>query len=473
MENYQSILWNIKWKLSRRNAKKRIYLQFVDLIQMEFERGNVPFGLKMPAIRTLASVFKVKPHVVERAYAFLVSKDHVLYAVPGIGTFMHTPVMKDGHIKEVLFGKFKFNKTLGKSVEEDTKGVMNILTIGSVYQPPRSKTYEVFNDIHHQKDTIEVRTHGKYYFPEALKILKNRGIIDNEDQLCIIPRGFALYKVMRCLIKDGDDVVSVSEADLQFMELCRNLHLKVSITGADEKGMSADGLERICKEKDVKVVIIRPRPDFPVPVSMKKDRWKQIVALSVKFNFCLLVMDYDYEFCRSGAKDLQISLQTATVVYIAPLSNLTLQFHQIGMVAGPKDFISLLNKRVKKCYDGGDYLLERGMAGLCASGELSSYVRTVNKRCKAGEYSLDVIFKSYIADEAHLILPDWGTFAFVGLNAPLNPVSISALLDTELYHNEGNLWFNPDAPVNALRISLCIDRWNPVEIIFKGIRGGN
>jgi len=470
VENHQILLWNIKWKLCRKNAEKRIYLQIVDLIQMEFNKGNVPFGLKMPAIRTLAFVVNVKPHVVERAYTFLVSKDDVLYAIPGIGTYMHNPVMEDERMKEVLFSKFIFNKTQGKIVERDKKR-MNVLTLGAVYQLPPSKTHEIFNGLIHQKDAIELGAHGKYFFPEALKILRGRRIIDNEDQLCIIPRGLALYKVLRCLMNSGDHVVAVSEEDIPFMDLCRHLHLNISITGADEKGMSADRLERICKQKHVKVVMVRPRPDFPMPVSMKQDRWKQIVALSVKFNFCLLVMDYDYEFCRSAGKDLGISLQTATVVYISPLSNLTLQFHDIGMVAGPKDFISMLNQRVKKCFDGEDNLLERGMAGLCASGELNSYVRTVNKRCKVGEYNLDFIFHSYIEDEAHLILPNWGTFAFVGLAAPLNPHSIKPLLETELYHNEGNLWFNPDAPVNAIRISLCLDRWNPVELMFKGIRG--
>ncbi|MGM3135826.1 hypothetical protein, partial [Bacillus cereus group sp. Bc238] len=40
----------------------------------------------------------------------------------------------------------------------------------------------------------------------------------------------------------------------------------------------------------------------------------------------------------------------------------------------------------------------------------------------------------------------------------------------DLYYQEENAVFRVEKPLDALRISLCIRNWNPLESFFKNIR---
>lgn len=472
MRNNVSLKWNIRWRFANAKSKVAYYKQLVSFIRKEFEKGNYPENYRMPAIRKLARYLGVSIYQVETAYAILISSNEVLYTTGTRATFMFkNKALKElGNPKDrIMLAKLPFHAQdfLVSNIEK-----LNVITLGSTYPCGPLEILKKLKDGYLLKDSKRLKAPGQYLFPEAYRILKQRNLLSNDQQFCIVPSGKALYTVLESLIQPGAVVVSVSQEDVTAIETFFQLHLNSVFTGADEEGMLLESLEAICRTHPVRAVFLRPVLDFPGFSCLSSERIEQLMRLAERYKFWILMMDEDHEFssfCLLRDNDL---LNSGYMIYISNLSKLCRVFHEIGLVAGPVDFIAALKKASKKHFIGWDRFMERSIVSLYSSPTIKSDINKISSKCSSGSYALNSIFHNSFIKNAQLVFPKAGTFALIFFRPPIDSRMVESLRKTELYCQEENAVFRVGKPLDALRISLCIRNWNLLESFFKNVRCG-
>lgn len=69
------------------NDKTPIYIQIMDLIKSDIVSGKIKIGDKLPSVRELATMLKVNPNTLQRAYQEL-EREGIVYTQRGMGTFV-------------------------------------------------------------------------------------------------------------------------------------------------------------------------------------------------------------------------------------------------------------------------------------------------------------------------------------------------------------------------------------------------
>ncbi|WGQ07531.1 GntR family transcriptional regulator [Pedobacter gandavensis] len=460
--------WSLSLKLGLHPIEESSYEQLIDLIAQEYDRENYPDDFMMPSVRNLSVFLGVKRNFVVQAYRHLVEKKEILYTQHRVGTFMFEPSISF-HIAEVARrAQFSFNTRSAISAKSGQPQLMNILSLGNTY-PVQLVDVLDLRDKNRAGNALAAAHTEHWKAKDVLGVLRAKKLINNKQQFCMIPDGKAVYKVLKTMTCPRDVLIISSRNDTALLEAAAQLRLNVDFSGADKQGMSAGKLEEICMQKKVKVVFVRLEPDFPVPHRMEEKRWTQLVRLSERFGFCLMVLDDDYEFCGKKNAGPGLSLSTGNVIYIAPYSKVYSIFHKTSMVAGPENFIAALKKQVKKIVVRWNHSPEKAlMAGVSAS-ELRNQLKRSNQSCKKAAFNLKMIFNNYLVDHAYLILPATGTFGFLKFKSPLTGLPMATFLRHSLYQEQENFSFDPKKPVDGFRISLFITDWASLENTMKMI----
>lgn len=461
--------WNVNWEFCLLSNGETIYKWLVALIAQEYRQRNYPDHFMMPSVRKLSNYLSVKRHLVERAYRHWIKRKEILYTLDRVGTFMFKYADERLDIAVARHAQFPFNlQPLINSTGQEHQ-LTNILTLGSTYRNQYLNILALSRKDVSLNAVSIAKSQVSWFSDEALQLLKKRELIHNEQQFCIIPDGKALYKVLKTITSPEDMLVITSRNDSQVIDAAGPLRLNLSFCSSDDQGMSATQLEELCKQKTVKVVLVRPGPDFPIPVCMEVARWEQIVHLSERYGFCILVLDEDAEFRSVKCPSLPISLRGGHVIYLSPFSKVSPVLQKIGMVAGPEDFIASLIHKTKKIVFGWDRSTEKALLGALSRSELSAELEKSIQACKMGAFSLNLLFRNYLEDYADLIFPGCGTFAVLKFNMPLKELPVARFQDHSLYQEGENFSFDPQQPIDLIRISLFIEDWTSVEFSLKMI----
>ncbi|MCX2453391.1 hypothetical protein OQX61_19125 [Pedobacter sp. PLR] len=460
--------WNVNWKSKFGPDREASQKQLISLIDWEYKRGNFPDRFRMPSIRTLAKFLGLQREQVANAYSYWITRKKILYTRNRVGTYMYAHPQTRPAIAVASSAEFFFHlKPAGRSAYQEHQS-MNILTLGKTYRV-RCQGLSALNNLPGAENSLSAANANEIRFLNgALGILRKRALVNNAQQFCLISNGQAIYQVLKMITNPEDLMVMTSVNDLHLVETAAQLRLNLAFSEADQQGMSVTKLEEICREKAVKVVFIRPEPDFPIPLSMDAARWNQVVSLSKQYGFCILVLEEDYEFRCKKTPPVTISLEGGQVIYISPYSKVFRSLHQIGMVAGPENFIAELSKAVKKGFI--DQSPGRAFPAALSQSKLGVQVISGNQWRGRGAYKLNILFLNYLERFATLILPDCGTFAFIKFNTPLKGLLAARFMENLLFHEEENFAFEPDEPIDGLRVSLFIQDWASVELPMKMIR---
>ncbi|MBB2149920.1 aminotransferase-like domain-containing protein [Pedobacter gandavensis] len=457
MEKYHFLIsWNVDWVAGHCPIGKNIEVQLIKLIAREYRRENYPKDFMMPSVRILAKVLGVPRYLVERAYAYWIKREEILYSLDRQGTFMYCRPAIKTRIIVASAAQFTYHRKPALHSEYLEHQRLNMLTLGEHYpvQPAAG-------NFHFKPSS---------FLKDALGILRKRKLISNQRQFCVIPNGRAVYKVLEMITSAADLMVMTSIDDLHLVQLATQLQLNLAFSGTDEQGMSAVRLEEICQKRPVKVVFIRPEPDFPIPIRMTSTRWKDLVELSEKYGFCLLVLDEDYEFRSKKVSQLPISLAEGRVIYITPFSKIEAVLHRVGLVAGPEDFIAALSLKAKGVVKIWNQSAEKSGMRYLSRSELSLHLKKSAQCRKRGCFILEMMVNNYLMGLATLIYPGCGTFAFLKFKTPLHGALASNFMEHPLFHEEENYAFDPNEPIHGFRISLFIKDCASIEFSMKMIR---
>ncbi|WP_316819808.1 hypothetical protein [Pedobacter gandavensis] len=468
MKYHLDLSWCHSWKLYFKQIGESVQKQLIKWIANEYEQGNYPYGFQMPSVRQLSEVLKVKRHQIEAAYRYWIKRKEILYTLNRVGTYMYHP-SAPADVCVASSALFPFRELDAVTLPVRGQGAMNLMTLGSSY--PFSGN-EVLNLSTGKRPSVRFPFKEKTpcLFSDALTLLRKRKLINNDRQFCIIPYGEAISKVLKMTTNMGDLLVISSPEDVDLIEKARQLRLNVEFSGSDGQGMSAIRLEEICERSIVKVIFVRPEPDFPVPVRMAETRWTQILELAARYGFCIVVLDDDYEFRSKKLPRLDFSLGHGNLIYLSPYSKLYPMLHETCMVAGPENFIAGLREITKRIYIGWEKSAEKALMASFSRSELKMQLRKSRDYCIKSAFNLQLLYKNYLPEFATLTLPEGGSYAFLKFKRPLTGALAVKLCEHPLFYEEENFNFESDQPIHAFRISLFVKDWGAIEFSMKMIR---
>lgn len=470
MKKYVLMEWNIRWRLNRHSVTVPIHRQIMLLIRKEYDRKNFPDAFRMPSIRKLALFLKVNRYQVEKAYSCLIISNEILYNKKGIGTFMTNDLPEGGveHLKsrQVLSGlSFSAQQQTATSAEQSK--CLNILTLGYPYQMHAYNTFDKLRAGSFYKQCKKTKYSGQYLLPQAYRVLKRRNVIDDDRQLCLIPKGKALYEILDNLLHSGAYVASIFPEDKPVNEIFSRLGLNSVFVDADAEGMIAPSLEQICKNYPIKAIVIRTSSDFAALVCLTIKRWEQLLKLAEEYKFWILVLDDDYEFSGFRLPKRNTLQHCSFLIYISLLNKICYFLQEVSLVTGPIDFINALSKNVTKHFANWNHVLEKSIVALYTSLEMKADIKRIRNKCRHGAYILRRIFDNYFQKGAELFLPKAGAFALVFFKPAISAQHLKSLSSSEIFHPEENIGFKKDQYLDGIRISLCMKNWKVLEHIFK------
>jgi len=215
----------------------------------------------------------------------------------------------------------------------------------------------------------------------ATMLKSQRGLPVTSENICLT-RGSqnGIFLAAQVLVRPGDTVIVEALTYEPAVAAFRALGANVVAVGLDEGGMDVEELERCCRRHAVRAVFVTPHHQFPTTVSLRPERRLRLLDLARQFGYAIIEDDYDHEFHFHSQPLLPLAgYGPGHVVYLGSMSKLLLPALRIGYVAAPPPVIDAIAHRVSLTDGMGNTLTEDAAADLIESGELRRHTRKVRQ----------------------------------------------------------------------------------------------
>jgi len=204
-----------------------------------------------------------------------------------------------------------------------------------------------------------------------------RGLSVTAENICIT-RGSqnGLFLAAQILLRPGDAVIVEALTYEPAVAAFRALGARIVPVGLDEGGIDIDAVERACRRDAVRAVFVTPHHQFPTTVSLRPGRRLRLIELARLFGFAIIEDDYDHEFHFQSQPLLPLaSYGPGEVIYVGSMSKLLLPALRVGYVAAPPAVIDAIAHRVSLTDGMGNALTEDAAAALIENGEVRRHAR--------------------------------------------------------------------------------------------------
>ncbi len=372
-----------------------VYLQLVNNIIKEINKGRLAAGLRMPGTREMASLLGLNRKTVTIAYDELMAQGW-LEIKPSRGTFVSEalPEVKyqeiDPGTKRVE-GRFEqcgfpLTVTISETESPDIKHQYleidegspdeRLAPIATIYKYCRSlvksglgRRLLKYQD--EKGDEILRKTLARY-------LAETRGL-SNDIENIMITRGsqMAIYLAFQVLLSKGDNVVVGSCNYAAANESIIKAGGKLISVEVDEHGINIEALKSICLHQKIKGIYITPHHHFPTTVTLNAERRIALLKLAEQYKFAIIEDDYDYDFHYASNPILPLASmdRKGLVIYIGAFSKLLAPAIRVGYLAGPRQFIQEIAKLRRNIDRQGDPIMERAIALMIKDGEIQRHLK--------------------------------------------------------------------------------------------------
>ena len=213
----------------------------------------------------------------------------------------------------------------------------------------------------------------------AAMLRSQRGLNVRTENVCIT-RGsqHSIFLATQMLLTPGDTAIVEELTYEPAVAAFRARGARVAPVGLDADGIDVDEVEAVCRRLPVKAVFVTPHHQFPTTVALRPERRLRLLELARQFGFAIIEDDYDHEFHFGGQPLLPMAAYAPEhVIYAGSLSKLALPALRIGYIAAPVAVIDALAHIVSLVDGMGNTLTEDAAAELMENGELRRHARKV------------------------------------------------------------------------------------------------
>lgn len=351
------------------------------------ENGTFKAGTKVPGTREMARLLRVARKTVASAYERLIDKG-TLQTSGRKGTFVSKQQAKiDSEQMGISPTNFGFRHFEAGPQILTPKGAPLDIRIDDGYpdfkRGPLIPITAAFRRAHHNmrsKDG-EALLHGAdqpQIIEELGKVLAQRGITINADNICFI-RGcqMALYLIMQCLAKPGDQIALESPGNPFFRLSLEKSDADLVPIDVLHDGPDLDQLEAVAKNGRLKALVLYPQAQWPTTVAISQKKRNEIIKLSHRYTFAIVETDMDAEFSYDSDFILRMAAGTVegNVIYLSCVSAMLPQLSFVNYVVGPAAFIKSLANLWNSIDKQRDQVMDRAIVELLKFGTLSRYQR--------------------------------------------------------------------------------------------------
>jgi len=215
----------------------------------------------------------------------------------------------------------------------------------------------------------------------ATMLKSQRGLAVTAENICIT-RGSqnGIFLAAHVLVRPGDTVIVEALAYEPAVAAFRALGANIVPVGLDEDGIDVEAVEHACRRNAVRAVFLTPHHQFPTTVSLRPERRLRLLELAHQFGFAIIEDDYDHEFHFESQPLLPMAgYGPGHVIYVGSMSKLLLPALRIGYVAAPPPVIDAIAHMVSLTDGMGNTLTENAAAELIENGELRRHARKVRQ----------------------------------------------------------------------------------------------
>lgn len=447
-----------------------IYMQIIQALIRDIERGRLISGTYLPSSRELATVLGVNRKTVVLAYEDLIAQGWLVSAgtrgtmvstsLPeptkqraggGEATMSTAPI--DYHYATPPERPLALPSGPGLKLDEGAPD-------GRLF--PAELLARAYRAATHRASRENRLQYGDPRGTPALResiaaMLKNqRGLTVTADNICIT-RGSqnGIFLAAQVLVRPGDTVIVEALTYEPAVAAFRALGANIVAVGLDEDGIDVDAVEHACRRNAVRAVFVTPHHQFPTTVALRPERRLRLLELARQFGYAIIEDDYDHEFHFESQPLLPLAgYGPGHVVYVGSLSKLLLPALRIGYVAAPPPVIDALAHMVSLTDGMGNALTEDAAAELINNGELRRHARKVTQVYARRRESFAAEIDRVLGDIADYRMPDGGLAFWLRFRTDLDAMEARAAAMGLRFAPSRSFMTRDDAP-RGLRIGFA------------------
>ncbi|MEG3179305.1 MocR-like pyridoxine biosynthesis transcription factor PdxR [Sphingomonas sp. LT1P40] len=372
-----------------------IYMQIIQALIRDIERGRLTSGTYLPSSRELATILGVNRKTVVLAYEDLIAQGWLASAGTRgtmVSTSLPDPVKKNQGEVEATMSNAAIDYRFAPPPERALalpSGVGLKLDEGA----PDGRLFpaELLARAYRAATHRASRDNGfQYRDPRGSPALREsiatmlksqRGLPVSAENICIT-RGSqnGIFLATQVLVQPGDSVIVEELTYEPAVAAFRACGAKILPVGVDEGGIDIEAVEHACRRNAVRAVFVTPHHQFPTTVALRPERRLRLLDLARQFGFAIIEDDYDHEFHFESQPLLPMAgYGPGHVIYVGSLSKLLLPALRIGYVAAPPPVIDAIAHMVSLTDGMGNTLTEDAAAELIENGELRRHARKVRQ----------------------------------------------------------------------------------------------
>ncbi|HUD29020.1 MAG TPA: PLP-dependent aminotransferase family protein [Novosphingobium sp.] len=453
---------------ARRNVP--IYMQIIQALIRDIERGRLTSGTYLPSSRELAATLGVNRKTVVLAYEDLIAQGWLASAGTRgtmVSTSLPEPAVVDRSDAEVSMSNAVIDYRIAEPPERPLalpSGPGLKLDEGApdgrlfpselLARAYRSATYRASRD-----NGFQYRDpRGSPALRESIATMlkTQRGLPVTAENICIT-RGSqnGIFLATQALIQPGHAIIVEELTYEPAVAAFRALGAKVIPVGLDEGGIDIEAVELACRRNAVRAVFLTPHHQFPTTVALRPERRLRLLDLARQFGFAIIEDDYDHEFHFESQPLLPMAgYGPAHVIYVGSLSKLLLPALRIGYIAAPPRTIAAVAHMVSLTDGMGNTLTEDAAAELIESGELRRHARKVWQIYARRRDSFAAEIDRAFGDLAEYRVPDGGLAFWLRFHTDIDKMETRAAAMGLRFAASRSFMTRDDAP-RGLRIGFA------------------
>ncbi len=459
----------IRWSFSPDRGQPLVPQIKSHVIALMYE-GHLGPGQKMLSIADFAKLLGVNKKTIEATYKSLAVQKLLEIRRP-LGYFItrHNPHSDAGH--ESPLAAFSFNSV--EPIYDQKASGLSYIALGcdtpDLVPASMEKHLREYRLAHRAFHLVPRGKFNMLINYAVSQLLSYRAMHADENQFHVIHgAGRNLSATAIALLDQFSCVAMASAEDIPAIASFQLVKAKLVFTGADKEGMLIDELEKICLNQQVNAVFIRPAAGCPYGLPLPAARREQLMQLADRHHFVIIEMYKEHEFWP-GPEPLTFweTYRKDRVIYLSPVSRMTFPLASMGLVVGPRDFISSVSS-VGKQYTVIDRISELQLANMVQEGTYSLLLDDMRKEHRRLCSAIAFILDNYLQGLAIFTMPLAGSSVWVEFHEEFDPGPLLPELEELCLYSPGvAAGYYTGQAVKALMISFASPSIEKIECGIK------
>lgn len=447
-----------------------IYMQIIQALIRDIERGRLTSGTFLPSSRELAQILGVNRKTVVLAYEDLIAQgwlDSAGTRGTMVASALPDPVKRHQSEAEATMSSaaidYRFAVPPARPIAVPAGPGLKIdegAPDGRLFPAELlARAYRVAAHRASRDNGFQYRDpRGSPALREAIATMlkSQRGLPVTAENICIT-RGSqnGIFLAAQVLVQPGDSVIVEALTYEPAAAAFRAMGANIVPVGLDEDGIDIEAVEHACRRNAVRAVFVTPHHQFPTTVSLRPERRLRLLELARQFGFAIIEDDYDHEFHFESQPLLPMAgYGPGLVLYVGSMSKLLLPALRIGYVAAPPAVIDAIAHRVSLTDGMGNTLTEDAAAELIDNGELRRHARKVRQIYARRRLEFAAEIDRALGDIVDYRMPDGGLAFWLRVDTDLDQMEVRAAAMGLRFASSRSFMTRDDAP-RGLRIGFA------------------